>query len=980
MKSTNLFLVILLALLTVTGPAAARSMVFKRPTVESIKPSDIIETGASKKGLGTKKYELKAESDEALDVEDFEDAIEDPEEESEELEEIERITFPDDENDEKDITLNFENTDLSNFINYMGELKKLNMVPAKETKGVKISLNTRTKLSQKQAWEVFQTVLDASGFAITRSGDLYKIVKRDTKRFEPLPVYINVPAEDLPTTDETIRFVTFLKNITASEVEPLIKNMLGPGSGIIRQDSINGFIITERSNVIKSAMKVVNQLDQSGIQEVPYVIRLKRADAGEVKKVLDSLMKQPEGNPIARLLGRAPDESAEYFDTSTRIIVEERTNSLIMLGNKKAIKKIEEFIGTYFDETTLNLESPIHIYELQYADADQVKRIIEEVVNASSDSGADRHGGVRGGGKFFKKMRFEVDKTGNRLLVSSVDKQDWKLLKETIKDLDRPQPQVAIETLIVDIDIDDTKKLGAQLRGQHEGQAFKNMNWQTGMVSGINMKDGNGNNLSPLSLLGDFGNLLTGLATRGNSVISLGKIAGGVWGLFRAMETQTNTSVVSNPFVTVTNRVTGKVAVGESRQVQKGDYTPSYGGSVAEYETASAKTEIEFTPQINSDGLINLDIRAIIDEFKESASETSNKEIKTSAVVADGQVLVLGGFVKTKAVEGQYNAPVVSKIPVLGWLFKDKSRTNTKTYTFLFVSPTIVKPREKPGTELYTRMKLHRAADTIEESVETKWGKDIVQNFFFNPDKENYEHKVVDFATARYQPTTVDLKNDPYYRSQTKKEALLDEEKASNRKFGSAFDPEGIMTVVEHRAEKLRPSGPAEGMKKLKRRSKKRKALRKTLGDTLTEKEDLRAEAGKEALKMVLEPKKDIIHETAKSSRSADRKRDKLRKFLAAREESQEASEAKKDKYMNKKATLKELLDSDALSQGTGETKKDALKRTLLSNTNEPIKKVASSKPADSRLVRGRIRKGDFKKFIDPAVTQTANSAPTTVT
>jgi hypothetical protein len=81
------------------------------------------------------------------------------------------------------------------------------------------------------------------------------------------------------------------------------------------------------------------------------------------------------------------------------------------------------------------------------------------------------------------------------------------------------------------------------------------------------------------------------------------------------------------------------------------------------------------------------------------------------------------------------------------------------------MSPTIIKPRSTPGMQLYTKMKLHQATDDVEDTVETKRVMDPIHNWFFNPEKENYSHKVIDFANARYQPTTVDIRNDTYYRT-----------------------------------------------------------------------------------------------------------------------------------------------------------------------------------------------------------------------
>jgi hypothetical protein len=95
----------------------------------------------------------------------------------------------------------------------------------------------------------------------------------------------------------------------------------------------------------------------------------------------------------------------------------------------------------------------------------------------------------------------------------------------------------------------------------------------------------------------------------------------------------------------------------------------------------------------------------------------------------------------------------------------------------MFMCPTIIKPRQQPGMGLYTKMKLHEVTDSVEETIQTKKLPDPIHNWFFNAEKENYSHKVIDFANARYQPTTVDIQNDPYYRTETYRQRIEEEVK-----------------------------------------------------------------------------------------------------------------------------------------------------------------------------------------------------------
>ncbi len=686
--------------------------------------------------------------------------------------------------EEASVLLNFENAELSNVINYITSKKDINIVPTKETAGARISLSMRKPMTPDEAWNLFFTIIESAGFTVVKAGPIYKVVRQDVKKTEPLPAYINVATKDLPDSDLTIRFVTILQNIATSDVEQLMRGMLGAGGDLIVQPNLNGFIITDKCYNIKAAMKVINELDQAGIQEVFKVLPLKRSEARDVKALLDQLIKQPEGNPIARalLLGRQGESSVEYFSSSTKIIVEERSNSLILLGTNMAIKKIEDFIDQYIEHNEKMVESPIHYYPLQNADAAQIKGILEEVVNASSESGADQYGGVRNGGKYFRKMRFEVDQPNNALVISSVDKQDWKILKKTLQDLDKHQPQVAIETLIVNVAITDNKSIGAQLRLPNMKSPFDKLQWQTAMVGAA----ATGGTQSQPNLLGDLGSFLRTISA-GNTVLSLTNSTG-MWGFLQALKTQTNTSIIDNPFITIANRVSGTVSVGETKQVAQADFQGYGNSSYQGYIPKKADTKLTFKPQINLDGIINLGITINIDSF-ETGSDTSNKMLQTSVAIANGQVLILGGFVKTQADESEQATPVLSRIPVLGWLFKQKTRNLVKTYTFLFISPTIVKPREKPGSELYTKMKLSKARDEIKNSVQTDWGKDPIHNWFFNSEKEDYHHKVPDFANARYQPTNVDIKHDPYYTNKSFSQVLSEEANEINN-FSSLMTPE----------------------------------------------------------------------------------------------------------------------------------------------------------------------------------------------
>ena len=702
---------------------------------------------------------------------------------------------------EKNIFLNFDNADLTSFVSYIAEIKKLNLIPDKTLDSAKISLSIRDPLTLNGAWNVFLTVIEMAGFSIIRVGDVYKVIPKDQKMQQPLPVFINIPPEQIPEDDSNCRFVTFLNNLSVPDYHDMVKSMLSDKGDVIDVREVNGFIITDKCLNIRSVAKLLLELDQMGGAETATFIRLKNANAVDVKNLIEVLMKKPEISPLARLLGKTAEGTRDYFPQGTKIIAEERLNALILIGDPKPIKKIEDFIINNIDTELKEAKSPLHVYELQYTDAQQIAELLKEVTQppeSIAGVAASKYGAIRGGVKYFRNMNFKVDKDGNRLIVSSTDNIDWKMLKKTIQDLDKPQPQVAIETLIVTVDVTDEKELSGATRNKKHGQIGKNIDFQSAALT--NQPSLQTDSASdPVSLLGNMISQIT--KRQGLASATIGATSN-IWSILQALKTQTNTSILSQPFLTVTNKTMARVKVGQEQRILQEQTNDGLKG----YESVSADTELIITPQINLDGLIRLDIETNINEFTNLEGTTKVlRNLKTNVSVTDGQVLVLGGFVKTKTSETKYKTPILGDIPILGWLFKSQNRVISKEYIFIFMSPTILKPREIPGMGLYTKMKLHEATNDIEGSIQTKRTPDPVYNWFFNPEKENYSHKVVDFANARYQPTTVDIKNDPYYRTQTKSAQESSKNDNDENKISDSIGSETQITTNSKTSSNIEP-------------------------------------------------------------------------------------------------------------------------------------------------------------------------------
>lgn len=669
---------------------------------------------------------------------------------------------------DEEVVFNFENADLSNLVSYMETLFEVKFISdddispmvkgGKAIKGNKISFKTQKSMTKPQAWNLFLTFMNMAGLSVVQDSNprVYRIMATAAAKKAALQSFIGVDFELLPDNDTKIRYVYFVKDIPVNTLKNIIASLKSSAADALILQELKAFIITDSSYNIKSLMRIVRELDKVSMPQAMSVLKLRRVDASHVKKLYDSLVMPDPQRTGSRLFGPRRSATSVYFPENASMIVEPRTNSLILLGMRESIKKIEEFVIKHIDIDAGTPYSSLHVYSLKYADAAIVAEIMNDVTKFGQNAAAARVGGVRGEDKYIKKMTFTPEKTGNRLIIRG-DYEDYLKAKEIIESLDEPQPQVAIEVLILSIGITDIRELGAQIRNSpHDADGtlrndglFRNK--IAAQTSGIRLGGTpsrviqNTSESGAKRLLGDLMSLVTGSAA-GNTVLSLGSDFYGVWGIFSALKTVSNLQVISNPFLIATNKTKATVSLGEIRNVQTAIIEGQQ--SVPTYSDKEAKLEVEITPQINSDGMIVLQLKVSIVEFRDDsvaaieASARTVKVIETSTIVADKEVLALGGLIKNKIENGLIKTPILGNIPILGWLFKNKKKSTIKEDLLILLSARIIDPRIKDDVDAFTEGHIGDYKSTVKQMRGVHLRRDPIDRAFFYDQKGTVSRKV----------------------------------------------------------------------------------------------------------------------------------------------------------------------------------------------------------------------------------------------
>jgi type IV pilus assembly protein PilQ len=163
--------------------------------------------------------------------------------------------------------------------------------------------------------------------------------------------------------------------------------------------------------------------------------------------------------------------------------------------------------------------------------------------------------------------------------------------------------------------------------------------------------------------------------------------------IIQALEKNSQIKVVSEPKLTVQNNQSG--IIGDGARVPYQSNQSGVAGGAITVQFVEAKLKLEVTPQITNEGTVLLDVAIDKDQpdFAQQVNGTPtilSKNIKTTVRVEDGGTIILGGVFTNTVDSGTTGVPFLSKLPGLGWLFRNKTSNDKTTELLVMISPKII--------------------------------------------------------------------------------------------------------------------------------------------------------------------------------------------------------------------------------------------------------------------------------------------------
>ncbi len=410
----------------------------------------------------------------------------------------------------------------------------------------------------------------------------------------------------------------------------------------------------------------------------------------------------------------------------TKILADERTNSLIIIATERAYLRVLEMIRQL--DIPLEGEGRIHVHYVQNGDAAEIAGALQELiggVSAAPAAGAapgGRAGAAAAAGAtpdlFEGAIRVTSYEPTNALVITS-SLHDYAALRSVIERLDAPRRQVFIEAVIMELSVSRSNRLGISFHGgvpnfPSDG-AVDHRRLRRGGLHRARARDPHGarpGRTRPERPRGPAAHRhLAAVLRRGHQ---------------RPRHFSGDANVLSTPHIIAMDNVEAEISVGQNIPLQTSGLPSNLaslagglgglggatgaagglaglagglgglGGGFGSAPRQDVGTTIRITPHINQSNQIRMEIEEEISERGATEGDLqvvsiNKRTAKTEVMVRDQQTVVIGGLMRDSVVTSERKVPILGDIPLIGALFRDTTSSTQKTNLLLFLTPYIIR-------------------------------------------------------------------------------------------------------------------------------------------------------------------------------------------------------------------------------------------------------------------------------------------------
>ena len=567
------------------------------------------------------------------------------------------------------MTLNLRDADIASVIGTISEMTGRNFIVDPRVKG-RVTVISNRPMEADELYQVFLSILSVHGFSAVPVGDAIKIIPAVNAKQDAQPLWGG-------EGDESVTRLIQVENIEAAQLVPVLRPLLPQESHLAAYAPTNVLIVSSSAVNVDKVVSMVRQIDQAKDADIELVA-LQHASATELERILGALQQAQAG--------KRADGS-----TALQITADERTNSLILSGEKAARQNIKRVIRQLDIPTDSGGNTRV-IY-LHYAKAADLANVLSGVGQSLAAEGKGAGQAARAGAN--TDFTIQADESSNSLVINAPQKL-MRDLEAVVRKLDVRRAQVMVKAAIAELSTDTVRDLGVMWAydGSSQDEPVGLIDFNNTAVGIASAVEGGG---APPQLDG----LTLGIADTLSNGVRFGA-------LIRAIGGDAKNNILSTPTLVTLDNEEAEITVGQNVPFVTGSYTSTGGGSTPTNPFQTIQRQdvgltLKIKPQINEGNAVRMEVSQEVSSLSGSSAGasdivTNKRALKTTVMVDDGQVLVLGGLLDDQLTESEQKVPMLGDIPILGWLFRHQSTQKVKRDLMVFLHPRILRDGEQSNS------------------------------------------------------------------------------------------------------------------------------------------------------------------------------------------------------------------------------------------------------------------------------------------
>uniref|UniRef100_UPI0005555BDF secretin N-terminal domain-containing protein n=1 Tax=Beijerinckia mobilis TaxID=231434 RepID=UPI0005555BDF len=304
----------------------------------------------------------------------------------------------------------------------------------------------------------------------------------------------------------------------------------------------------------------------------------------------------------------------------------------------------------------------------------------------SGGSGTDDSASAGGGGGAGKNknIRITPDVDTNSLLIYA-NRLDYRLIEHTVRSMDRPPTQVAIEVTVAEVTLTDALNYGVQAY-LNQGSVAAQYTNTSGSSSSSSSSSTSTSTVIPLATTNPALNLLIGQVVNPRLVIN-------------ALSTITDVKILSTPSLVVVDRQPAVLQVGDQVPILSQQSTSTITSTSAIVNSVEYKDTgiiLNVLPRVNANGIVALDVEQQISSVSSTDSTTltptiSQRRVRSTIAIPSGQTVMLAGLIQEKSNGTRTGIPIINKIRFLNDIVSNRSTSDSRSELIIFIRPQVIR-------------------------------------------------------------------------------------------------------------------------------------------------------------------------------------------------------------------------------------------------------------------------------------------------